>query len=195
LVSEFLLGVVVMFWMVFGTSAASKLRSGESWRAFTESLRPLRLLPYRLVRPVAISVTCFEIGIFLGLSWAAFGLVAGVAGTLAVVVASLVLAGGLLVVLTGGIALALARGTTATCACFGANDQPLSRRHAVRNGVLLLVALSGAAATNFIPAGHVEPPGVVLAGVSGTVAALVFVRIDDLIGLFYPVGGTSRTRS
>jgi hypothetical protein len=195
LVSAFVIGVVVMFWMVFGASAASKVRSGESRRAFVESLRPLCLLPDRLVRPVAVAVTCVEIGIFLGLSWGASGLVAGVAGTPAVVVASLVLAVGLLVVLTGGIALALARGTTATCACFGASDQSLSRRHVIRNGVLLLAALTGAVATNFIPVGHVEPLGVALAGVSGTVAALVLVRLDDLIDLFAPVGGTSRARS
>jgi hypothetical protein len=65
-------------------------------------------------------------------------------GTLAVVVAPVVLTVGLLVVLTGGIALALVRRTTATRVCFGENDQPLSRRRLVRIGVLCsshLVAL------------------------------------------------------
>ena len=189
--SSFLVGVVAMLWIVFGMSAASKFRSGERQRAFAESLRALRLLPDRVLRPVSVGITCVEIGIFVGLSLSAFGLVTGVVGAPSVVIATLAVAVGLLVVMTGGIALALARGAMGTCACFGVSDQPLSRRHVVRNGLLLLVALSGVAVANDIPPGDVDPLGVALAGVVGAVVAFILIRLDDLIDLFAPVNRVS----
>jgi hypothetical protein len=191
----FLLAVVIALWVVFAASSVSKVGSKQSRGAFEESLRLLRLLPGQLVRPLAGTVVSAEIAIALGLGWGVLGLVADAAGTRPVIVATLFLTIGLLIVLTCGIAVALVRGTPASCACFGASDRPLSRLHVIRNGALLLIAITGAALASATSPGGPEPIGVLPAGVVGAVAGLVLIRLDDLIDLFTPLSKTSRARS
>lgn len=56
-----------------------------------------------------------------------------------------VLAFALLAAFTANLALVLRSGRVASCACFGgASTEPVSSRHLVRNGVLLLAALAAA---------------------------------------------------
>jgi hypothetical protein len=184
---ELLTGAAVALWVVFAVSAASKVRSAGGQRAFAESLRPLGLLPGRLLAPTALAVTGAEIAVVVGLSCAP--VVRPVAS------AAFAVATVLLGVLTSGIALALRRGSSAPCACFGASSRPLSRRHLVRNGVLMLIAAGGAGLAAVLPPASPEPPSLVLAGLVGAVVALLLIRFDDLVELFAPTApaGANRT--
>src|SRR5438876_556482 len=81
--------------------------------------------------------TAVEVGLVLGLGWSVVAVAAGWSaarpgGTLALGLTVLLLA-----VLTTGVVLAVRRDTGASCACFGATQQPLGWRHVVRNGILL----------------------------------------------------------
>jgi hypothetical protein len=187
-------GAVVALWVVFAVSAAGKSTGVRRQGAFAESLRPLALIPERLLAPTALAVTGAEIVVVAGLTWAFLGIATGSAGTRSVAIAALVLAAALLAVLTGGIAVALNRGTTASCACFGAAERPLSRRHLVRNGVLFLIAVAGAGVAGQVPVAAVDPPAVLLAGATGAVGALVLIRFDDLVDLFTPASPAGRSR-
>ncbi|WP_143193908.1 hypothetical protein [Micromonospora sp. CB01531] len=53
------------------------MRSRAAQRAFADSLRPVPLLPTRLVAPAALAVTAAEAGIVLGLGWSVAAVVAG----------------------------------------------------------------------------------------------------------------------
>jgi hypothetical protein len=181
-------GAAVALWVVFAVSTAGKARSATRQRAFAASLRPLGFIPERLLRPTALAVTAAEAATVLGLSLAPFG-------SDAIATAALVLAAVLLAVLTGGIALALGRGATASCACFGAAERPLSRRHLVRNVALLAIAVCAAALADQLPQSIAELPAAALAGLGGAVVALLLIRLDDIVDLFAPAAaaGASRT--
>jgi hypothetical protein len=184
-----LTGTYAVLFVVFAVSASSKLVAPG---AFAASLRPLRLLPERLVRPTAALVTVAELAVAAGLAWAVLAdLVDEPADAVGGV--SLVLAGLLLAVLTTGIVLALRRGADAKCACFGAAEQPLGGRHLVRNGVLLAVVLVGLLMLTVAEDGSAVAGSVVGLG-AGAIVALVLIRLDDLVELFTPVPA-SRSRS
>ena len=153
-----------------------------AWRDFAESLRRLGLLPGRLVGVTAVAVVAAEVTVLLGLSAAVAGVLDLVPAGPVVRFGGLVVAAALLGVLTVGIALALRRGTSAPCACFGASTRPLGGRHLVRNTLLLLVT-AGALGT---PAGPVAPAGVLLGVAAGALVAVLLVRLDDLVELFAP---------
>jgi hypothetical protein len=176
------MGLVTVLWLVFAVSALGKVRGVSAQRSFAESLRPLGLLPGRVVPAVAGLVTVAELTVLFGLTGAVAGLVDLVPAVPVVRLGGVAAAAALLCVFTGGIALALRRGSTARCACFGAESRPLGGRHLVRNGLLLLIT-AGALAT---PATTVEPAGALLAAAAGTLVALVLIRLDDLVELFTP---------
>jgi methylamine utilization protein MauE len=173
---------VAVLWLVFAVSGLGKLR-GAARLAFAASLRLLGLLPARLVHTVATAVVAGELTVLLGLSGAVAGGFDLVPAVPVVRLGGVAAAAALLCVFTGGITLALRRGTTARCACFGAESRPLSGRHLVRNSILLLVA-AGALAT---PAGPVPPAGALLGDAAGLLLALVLVRLDDLVELVVPI--------
>jgi hypothetical protein len=173
---------VAVLWLVFAVSALGKLR-GTARLAFTESLRRLGLLPGRLVPAVAAAVIAAELTVLLGLSGAVAGVFDLVPAVPVVRLGGVAAAAALLCVLTGGITLALRRGTTARCACFGAESRPLSGRHLVRNTILLLVA-AGALVT---PAEPARPAGALLGVAAGLLIALVLVRLDDIVELVVPI--------
>jgi hypothetical protein len=187
-----LVGLMVALCLVFGVSAFGKVRSAAAHRAFAASLREWRVVPARLVAPVSGVVAGGEIAIVVGAGYALAAMAVG--GTWRVAaVATLVLAGLLLAALTTGIALALRRGTAATCACFGARQRPLNGGHLVRNSVLLLAVAGGLA----VAAGAdrpFDPAGVLLGVAAGALAGLVVVQLDDLIELFAPRSSSGRTR-
>jgi Methylamine utilisation protein MauE len=173
------LGLITVLWLVFAVSTAGKLRT---WRGFVASLRPLGLLPGRLVPATAVAVATAEVTVLLGLSAAVAGVLDLVPAGPVVRFGGLVAAAALLGVLTGGIALALRRGSSAPCACFGASTRPLGGRHLVRNAILLLVA-AGALVT---PAGPVVPAGALLGAAAGALVAVLLIRLDDLVELLAP---------
>jgi hypothetical protein len=189
----FVVGIAAL-WTIFGTSAVSKVAGLERQRAFAESLRALQVLPVRLVAPAAVVVSGVELGVGVGLVAALPGVIAGASWAVSVAVVALLAAVALLVVLTAGIVLALSRRSTAPCACFGASDRPLSWRHVLRNGLMLLVGVAGVViAVAFSPA-VVDPVGAGLAGVVGVVVAVVLIRLDEIVELFAPSGLAGRVR-
>jgi hypothetical protein len=181
--------------VVLAASATSKLRTVAGYRAFARSLRALGLVPAALVGAVAVVITAVEAGTAIGLVAALAGVVAGAAWAVPAAVAALLVAVALLAVLSVGIALALRRRSTATCACFGAADRPLSARHVLRNAAMLSVALMGVVAAVVVPPAAVDLAGVALCGPVGAVIAVVLIRLDELVELFAPTGaGRPRVR-
>lgn len=181
-----LVALMAALLVVFGVSAWSKVRSPAAQRVFAASLRPLPLLPSSVVVPVAAAVTAAEVTITLGLAWAIAAAMAGAPGTRPAEVAVLGGAGLLLAVLTTGVAVAIRRPTGARCACFGATERPISRRHLVRNALLLLIVAAGLIVVAAATDRPGEPAGVVLGLACGAVAALILIRLDDLVDLFAP---------
>jgi hypothetical protein len=180
------MGLLASLWCVFAASGWGKIRSRATLRAFADSLRPLPFVPARLVVPVAATVTAVELALVLGLAWSIAAIAAGWSSAQAGAVVVLGLTLALLAVLTTGVVLAVRRDTGARCACFGANQQPLSRRHVVRNTVLLAIA---AAALLLVAATRPHPlelAGVLIALVAGALAAVFLIRLDDLVDLFLP---------
>ena len=93
----------------------------------------------------------------------------------------------LTVALAAGVAAVVRRGTRAHCACFGARSaRPLGRLHLARNLCLLTVICAGLAGTP-LASGHAGVTGAVLAMAAGAVAALLFIRWDDLAELYMPI--------
>jgi hypothetical protein len=116
--------------LVFVVGAAQKVRD---WPSFRSALGAYRLLPDALVTPVALALPALELVAGLTLLAPSFRN----AGAL--------LAAALLAIVTGAVAINLARGRTdIDCGCGGAEGrQRLSRGLVVRNAVLLLaVAVS-----------------------------------------------------
>jgi hypothetical protein len=171
--------------VVFAVSAWSKFRSRAAFDAFADSLRPL--LPARFAGPAGTALTIAETAVVLALasSVAAALFRWGMAGPCGLVALAAALL--LLVVLTLGVVLAVRRGSGATCACFGAKQRPLSRRHIVRNATLLVAAAAGLAG---VARPGIEPLVAIVAIVAGLVAATVVVTLDDLVDLFQPVHPT-----
>jgi len=187
-------GLLAALWCVFAASGGSKVRSRAAQRAFAESLRPLPLLPGRLVAPVAVVVTTVEVVLVLGLGWSVVAVAAGwpvSRGSGAAVLALTVL---LLSVLTIGVVLAVRGDTGASCACFGATQQPLGWRHVVRNSILLAMA---ATALLFVVVARPQAlplAGVLIALVAGATGALLLIRLDDLVELFLPTTAATGIR-
>src|SRR2546423_6061431 len=70
-------GLLTALWCVFAASGGSKVRSRAAQRAFADSLRPLPLLPGRLVAPAAVLVTAVELLVVLGIGWSVVAAAAG----------------------------------------------------------------------------------------------------------------------
>lgn len=158
---------------VFVVSAVGKLRSGAALRAFTASVADMKVVPAAAVAPVGIAVPALE-------AVAAVLLFVPATAVLGCVLALVVLAA-----FTIGIAVVLRRGTVASCRCFGVTERPFRVRHLVRNGVLVAVALVGAA-VNGLPGDGTAPElaAVLLAAAVGIVGAVLITMFDDLVELF-----------
>jgi hypothetical protein len=163
--------------VVFLVSAVSKLRGGRQFREFASSLRGMRLLPGRLVAPVAAVVAAAELAVPVLLA--------------PLPVPSLVVAGfALAALLLAGFAVAivvvLRRGVQASCRCFGGSGAaPFGWHHVIRNGVLTVVAALGGYAA--LGTSAVDLQALALTAPLGLVAALVTVRLDDIVDLFSPM--------
>lgn len=169
----------ILLLVVFAAAALGKLGTRRAWTSFLQSVRDLRLVPDRATRAVAAAVVGGEV--------ATVGLVL----VPATVPAALALAAALLTVFTVAILLTLRAGRRAPCQCFGAASLPLSRRHVVRNGLLLVVVLLGAlglASTR----GPAHPAGLAVAAAVGLVGGALLVFFDEIVELF--VGPTSSVR-
>lgn len=176
---------------VFGASAAAKLRSAKAYRFFRDGLRGTKLLPRRLLPVGAAALSSAEAVIAAGLLAAAVQTTVAAPGAILVAEFALAAAALLTLVLATGVAMVIRRGIEAPCACFGANsDRPLGRAQLVRNLSLLAVICAGLAA---VPLAHGRPvmSGAVLGAIAGAVAALLFIRWDDLAQLFTSSAGAA----
>lgn len=164
--------------LVFVVSAASKLRAGADLDTFARSLRLFRLLPARWVRPVAVAVVLGEL------------VVPPLVLVPATAPAGFLVAVVLLAVFSAAIAWVIRNGEVVTCRCFGPSDIPFSRRHLVRNGLLLVVALTGVASFG----GPLHLGGGALAGLSGVAGGLILINFDEIVDLFAaPAGRRDRS--
>lgn len=160
------LAVRVLFGVVFLVSGGTKVREP---REFSRSVRGLGLVAPAWAGRVALTVTVLELAVPVLLA------------VPATVPVGLGLAGVLLLGFTAAIAVALRRGTTAPCRCFGASQLPLGRRQLARNVLLLAVlaaAAPGAGATS------ADLRGAAIAVPAGLVCAVLVVFFDELAELF-----------
>ncbi len=150
--------------LVFVASASGKVRN-DAFSGFVTTLRVLRLAPAAWARPLAFLVVAGE----------------AVAAGLLVVwsTAGLALSGLLLLVFCVAIEVAVRRGVKVPCRCFGSSADLLSRRHLVRNGMLLALVALGLAASG----PDADLAGLVFAAVTGISAAALVIRFDDLVVL------------
>ncbi|NUT53325.1 MAG: hypothetical protein HOV94_39475 [Saccharothrix sp.] len=178
------IGLRCLIGVVFLVSSVSKVAGRGSFSAFVSSVGDLRLLPQALVKPVASLVLAAELAVCVLLAVppvfaAASGLL--VAGLLSVIFAI-------------AIAVSTRRGVSAACRCFGASTVPLGPLHVVRNLALAVVAAVGAAIT-WTASGPVEPAGVLVSALAGLLPGAVITVLDDVVGLFQPVGNVPGSRA
>ncbi len=196
--SEIIIGVLALAAVVFGTSAAAKLRGRGSYDGYVAGLRESGLIPARRLTMTAailaggevlVAAAAIVAGGFLLTAPPAAGLTAPVLASAmpaSSVLASTVLAGA--VVLTGalsaGIAAVLRRGTRARCACFGsASSRPLGAVHLTRNLALLAVFAAGLLASVLDRHGAAIS-GSLVAIAGGGITGLLVVHLEDVADLF-----------
>jgi hypothetical protein len=122
--------------------------------------------------------------------------VVGLLAVPATIPVGFVLAAGVLLAFSVGIARVLRAGGSAPCRCFGPSAAPLGVRHLVRNGVLVTVALAGLAADRLGGGGGaLHPAGVALGVVAAGTLAFLVVFFDDLTDLFAPAPPRPATRT
>ncbi len=183
--TELVIAALMTAVVTYGVSAASKLRSGRAYRAFRAGLaatalvsRPLTGLAAAVLVTAEAAVTglCAAALIMTFLSRAPAPALTGVA--------LVACAAALMAVLTAGVAVAVRRGVTAPCACFGSGGRaPLGGVHLARNAFLLAVLVAGVASAGL----QRWQPGLaaaVLAASAGGVLALLLTRLDDVAALF-----------
>lgn len=184
---EFSIAVLSLAGCVFAASAAAKFHSRQAYPSFRDGLSETRLFPGRLLSAAAASLSGAEAVIAAGLL-AAAALTAAAAPSAAWITESALAAAAVLAAtLVAGVAVVLRLGIHARCACFGAHaSRPLGRVHLARNLSLLVVICAGSAGVP-LAHGRPAPAGAVLAAAAGAVAALVFIRWEDLAELFAPI--------
>jgi len=156
--------------VVFGLAVAGKIRNRASWDAFAQSLAATGVPSSWPKAPAAAAIVALEAAAAAFLvTWPAAGYP---------------LAVGLLVIFTGALGLALLRGETAPCRCFGASERPIGPAHLARNGALLAVAIAGVGATLLDSKGAAGLQSSIAALLVGGMAGLLITRWDDLLFLF-----------
>lgn len=170
-------GLQWMVAIVFATAVGSKIARPRYAEFVTATGR---LLPARLGRwqaPVAAIVAGTELAII--------PLVLLPATTPVAFAATLVLNTGFGI----AIAAAMRKGQRAPCRCFG-SGAPLGLAHLVRNAALVVVGGVGLA-VSVVPHHPLRPASVVVAAVAGGVAAVLLIRLDDLVALLGPMSTVS----
>lgn len=154
-------------------AVAGKLGGARQRREFRRFVARLGI-PERLVLPVAAGIVGAELTVGVLVAWP----VTGVPGA--------AIATALFVTLAAGVQLAVRRGRTPRCFCFGRLGQPLGRSHVVRNVVLAAAAVV-ALGLSWRAGG--SAPGVLggsVAAGAAVLAAAPLVFWDDLAALFAP---------
>lgn len=184
---EFSVAILILAACVLAASAAGKLKSRKAYRLYCDGLRETRLLPGSLLQAAAAVLSGAEAVIAAGLIAAAVLTAVEVRGAIPLAELALAATALLILVFAAGIAVVIRRGTRAPCPCFGtASSRPLGRAHLIRNLSLLAVVCVGLVAVP-LAHGRLAVAGTVLAAGTGAVTALLFIRWDDLAGLFAPI--------
>jgi len=180
-VQPYAIAVLVATIGIFGTSAWAKLRGREPFRTYRAGLRATHLIPEPALALVAATLAAVEIAAaVLALTAVVATCVRSPAAPTIAVVAMLV-AAGVMAVLTAGVIASIRRGSDAPCVCFGTST-PLGPVHAIRNGLLLMALIVGAAGTAGAGPAHLLTD--VIAALAGGIAATLFIHADDLVDLF-----------
>lgn len=161
--------------LVFAVALVSKVRSRAQRAEFVAATRRLApgwlspLVPAVLLAAVAAAIEAAVV-VLLAVpatgGWG-FALAAGLAASFGV-----------------AIGVALRRGETGACNCFGASARPLGATQLVRNALLFAIAALGLAGT--LSGGAADPGGALVALVAGGVLAVLLVAADDIAFLFRP---------
>jgi hypothetical protein len=172
--------------IVFGASAAAKLRGRGAYRSYRDGLAEAGLVPGKLLPATAAALAACEALLAAGsasaVALAAAALPGAVAASWAALAGAIVLAS----VLTAGVGVAIRRGAQASCACFGAaSARPLGPAQLARNLSLVAAITAGLIAQGLAP-GTGTLAATALGVVAGAVIALMLIRLDDLIDLFAP---------
>jgi hypothetical protein len=170
-VSYVLLACRVTIVVVFVVAVAGKVRGRAAYADFRRSITEWRVLPRRASAAAAAATVAGEVGVVLLLALPGMATAGFAAGAL------------LLAAFTTGVVLALRRGRTATCRCFGASTTRLGGAHVARNAILIGVCVAGAVSALVADGAPIHWPGAILALVSAGVGALFVVRFDDLVAL------------
>ena len=167
--------VVLLVVGVLLVSLISKLRSRAAFREFADALAALRVIPRRWALPLARLSVAAEAAVFGALVWPG-GTVAGLAG------GTVLFAG-----FTAGLAVAVRRGATVGCHCFGATSAPVAPRHLVRSGFLSVAsfgALCVAATTHAGRLTGLPAPQLIAALAAAGILVATLVWLDELLWLF-----------
>jgi hypothetical protein len=189
---ELLIVALTLAGTVFAVSSAGKLSGRLAYRTFRDQLAETGLVPESIVPATGVSLAGTEVAAAAGLLTGDALTVVAVPGTQWLAESALTVTAALTAVLALGVATIIRRGATARCACFGARSgRPLGRPHLARNLSLLAVVCAGLVAAPFVH-GRLMPAGAALAALTGAVAAMFFVRWDDIAELFAPTSATAR---
>jgi hypothetical protein len=221
--TEIVIGILALAGVVFGISAAAKLRGRGAYRDYVAGLGESGLIPGRFLRATAAVLAGAEVLTAVGAAGAgAYALATSVLGTSALatsaptasapalsapalsalavsaLAASVLLGAALLAgALSAGVAVVVRRGTRARCACFGsASARPLGGATLVRNLALLVVFAAGFVAS-VLGLGDAAIAGSLVAVAGGGIAGLLFVHLEDVVDLFSgpPVTGSLVTKA
>ncbi len=158
--------------LVFAVAVFSKVRGPGAYREFASWLAGLPV-PLAGSRGLPVVLAAAEAAVVVLVA------VPGVAP------AGLGLAAAILAVMVTGTVVIMSRGARVSCRCFGSSQSLLGTRHLVRDGVLLAVAVTGAAASAFGSGREAASlAGIVLSLAAALTAATFVVFLDDLMALF-----------
>ncbi|MFE0420957.1 MauE/DoxX family redox-associated membrane protein [Streptomyces sp. NPDC058953] len=165
-----LLASRVLIGVVFAVSFLTKTLRKNGWSEFLDSVRDLApVLPVRTTALAASAAEVVVIALLVPTGSARYGFVGAVL---------------LLLPYTTALILAVRRGTSAPCGCFGRSSTPVSGFHVARNALLTAVALTGALAGQEAARAHPAWPGAVTALAAGLVAAVLVIFTDELSDVF-----------
>jgi Methylamine utilisation protein MauE len=154
---------------VFLVSAVSKVRRRQAFTEFTGSVRALVPAARGAAPLLAAGTVAAEVAIAAATLWGRsqrFGL-AGAAL--------------LLLAFSAALAVAIGRGVSTPCRCFGSSSQPPSRSQLVRNAFLLIACAVGVLGSSDA---LVHPAGAAVAFGAAAVLVLLAIGADDLAVLF-----------
>jgi len=180
-VQPYAIAVLVATIGIFGASAWAKLRGREAFRTYRAGLRATRLIPEPALALVAAVLAAVEVGAAVLAFAAVVATSVRSPAASGITVVAMIVAAGVMAVLTVGVIASIRRGSDAPCVCFG-TSKPLGPVHAIRNGLLLMALIVGAA--GMAGAGPAHLLADVIAALAGGIAATLFIHADDLVDLF-----------